>query len=123
MVELLITTSSSSPPVLLLLLIFLLFISLLLLQDQESWQRELEVLLTPGMRHENLLLLLGAERRGPLEEEQLWLITQFYERVSRGRGWPEREGSGRSHNGGSDWLRLPAGLPGRLPEGQHGELV
>ncbi|XP_075899248.1 activin receptor type-2B [Nelusetta ayraudi] len=54
------------------------------IQDQESWQRELEVLLTPGMRHENLLLLLGAERRGPPEEEQLWLITHFYERGSLG---------------------------------------
>lgn len=38
------------------------------------------------MRHDNLLLLLGAERRGPVEEKQLWLITQFYERVRSGRG-------------------------------------
>lgn len=47
--------------------------------------------LTPGMRHENILKYIAAERRGSHLEAELWLITEFHERV---RGELERMGKG-----------------------------
>ncbi|XP_029955072.1 activin receptor type-2B-like [Salarias fasciatus] len=52
------------------------------LQNKESWQNETDVFLTPGMRHENILRFVGAERRGTHLESELWLITEFHERGS-----------------------------------------
>lgn len=46
--------------------------------------------LTPGMRHENILKYIAAERRGSHLEAELWLITEFHERV-RGGQWEELE--------------------------------
>ncbi|XP_061569675.1 activin receptor type-2B isoform X2 [Cololabis saira] len=50
------------------------------IQNKESWQNEREVFLTPGMRHENILRFIGAERRGSHLETELWIITEFHER-------------------------------------------
>uniref|UniRef100_A0A1A8QPR3 Serine/threonine-protein kinase receptor n=1 Tax=Nothobranchius rachovii TaxID=451742 RepID=A0A1A8QPR3_9TELE len=56
------------------------------IQNKESWQNERDVFLTPGMRHENILRFLGAERRGQQRgthlEAELWLITEFHEKGS-----------------------------------------
>lgn len=38
--------------------------------------------MTPGMRHENILRYIGAEKHGANLETELWLITEFHERVS-----------------------------------------
>ena len=38
--------------------------------------------MTPGMRHENLLRYIAAEKHGTNLETELWLITEFHERVS-----------------------------------------
>ncbi|KAM3860256.1 activin receptor type-2B isoform 1-T1 [Diretmus argenteus] len=51
-------------------------------QDKESWQNETDVFTTPGMRHENILRYIGAEKRGNHLESELWLITEFHERGS-----------------------------------------
>ncbi|XP_043961034.1 activin receptor type-2B-like isoform X1 [Gambusia affinis] len=51
-------------------------------QNQESWQNERDVFLTPGMRHHNILRFIAAERRGSLPESELWLISEFHERGS-----------------------------------------
>ncbi|MEQ2202098.1 Activin receptor type-2B, partial [Xenoophorus captivus] len=52
------------------------------IQNKESWQNEREVFLTPGMRHENILRFIGAERRGSHLETELWLVSEFHERGS-----------------------------------------
>lgn len=52
-------------------------------QNKESWQNETEVFQTPGMKHQNILKYIGAERRGNHLEAELWIITEFHERVSR----------------------------------------
>ncbi|KAM6900482.1 activin receptor type-2B-like [Xenentodon cancila] len=52
------------------------------IQNKESWQNEREVFMTPGMRHENILRFIGAERRGSHLEAELWIITEFHERGS-----------------------------------------
>ncbi|XP_035474692.1 activin receptor type-2B [Scophthalmus maximus] len=51
-------------------------------QNKESWQNETDVFTTPGMKHENLLRFIAAERRGSHLEAELWLITEFHERGS-----------------------------------------
>uniref|UniRef100_UPI003AAFFFC6 activin receptor type-2B-like n=1 Tax=Centroberyx gerrardi TaxID=166262 RepID=UPI003AAFFFC6 len=52
-------------------------------QDKDSWQNEKDVFSTPGMRHQNILRYIGAERRGGSHlESELWLITEFHERGS-----------------------------------------
>lgn len=51
-------------------------------QDKQSWQNERDIFLTPGMRHENLLHYIAAEKHGTNLETELWLITEFHERVS-----------------------------------------
>uniref|UniRef100_A0A3Q1FUX2 Serine/threonine-protein kinase receptor n=1 Tax=Acanthochromis polyacanthus TaxID=80966 RepID=A0A3Q1FUX2_9TELE len=52
------------------------------IQNKESWQNERDVFMTPGMRHENILRYIGAEKRGNHLEAELWLITEFHERGS-----------------------------------------
>ncbi|KAI3355562.1 hypothetical protein L3Q82_018387, partial [Scortum barcoo] len=52
------------------------------IQNKESWQNERDVFTTPGMRHENILRYIAAEKRGSHLEAELWLITEFHERGS-----------------------------------------
>lgn len=35
------------------------------------------------MRHENVLRFIGAERRGNHPESELWLVSEFHERVRK----------------------------------------
>lgn len=41
--------------------------------------------ITSGMRHENILRYIAAEKRGSHLEAELWLITEFHERVRKRR--------------------------------------
>ncbi|CAB1326829.1 unnamed protein product [Coregonus sp. 'balchen'] len=50
--------------------------------DKQSWQNERDIFLTPGMRHENLLRYIAAEKHGSNMETELWLIVEFHERGS-----------------------------------------
>ncbi|XP_059182926.1 activin receptor type-2B-like [Centropristis striata] len=52
------------------------------IQNKLSWQNETEVFVTPGMKHENILKYIAAEKRGSHLEAELWLITEFHERGS-----------------------------------------
>ncbi|KAK1790878.1 hypothetical protein P4O66_014733, partial [Electrophorus voltai] len=52
------------------------------IQDKQSWQNEREIYLTEGLRHENLLRFISAEKRGTNLQMELWLITEFHERGS-----------------------------------------
>ncbi|AWP13720.1 Serine/threonine-protein kinase receptor [Scophthalmus maximus] len=52
------------------------------IHDKQSWQNELEIFTLSGMRHENLLHFMGAERRGSHMDMELWLITAFHEKGS-----------------------------------------
>uniref|UniRef100_A0A8P4G860 Serine/threonine-protein kinase receptor n=1 Tax=Dicentrarchus labrax TaxID=13489 RepID=A0A8P4G860_DICLA len=52
------------------------------IQNKLSWQTERDVFITPGMRHENILRYIAAEKRGSHLEAELWLITEFHERGS-----------------------------------------
>nr|XP_055138592.1 activin receptor type-2B isoform X1 [Symphalangus syndactylus] len=52
------------------------------LQDKQSWQSEREIFSTPGMKHENLLQFIAAEKRGSNLEVELWLITAFHDKGS-----------------------------------------
>lgn len=47
--------------------------------------------LTPGMKHENLLRYIAAEKRGTNLEMELWLISEFHQRVRR---WSRANGGG-----------------------------
>lgn len=80
-------------------------------QDKQSWQSEREIFSTPGMKHENLLQFIAAEKRGSNLEVELWLITAFHDKVSRGP-WRWTPRLGELDHGPS-----PAGLPqgGTLP--------
>uniref|UniRef100_A0A7N4PQ16 Serine/threonine-protein kinase receptor n=1 Tax=Sarcophilus harrisii TaxID=9305 RepID=A0A7N4PQ16_SARHA len=51
-------------------------------QDKQSWQNEYEVYSLPGMKHENILQFIGAEKRGTSVDVDLWLITAFHEKGS-----------------------------------------
>uniref|UniRef100_A0A8C7KZ08 Serine/threonine-protein kinase receptor n=1 Tax=Oncorhynchus kisutch TaxID=8019 RepID=A0A8C7KZ08_ONCKI len=51
-------------------------------RDKQSWQNERDIFLTPGMRHENLLRYIAAEKHGSNMETELWLIMEFHERGS-----------------------------------------
>lgn len=80
--------------------------------------------LTPGMRHENVLRYIAAEKRGNHVEAELWLITEFHERVRKRREEVEGRKGGR---GGSAVVLngscgVSAGLSVRLPEGKHRQL-
>ncbi|KAH0627616.1 hypothetical protein JD844_003573 [Phrynosoma platyrhinos] len=50
------------------------------IQDKQSWQSEREIFNTPGMKHENLLQFIAAEKRGTNLETELWLITAFHDK-------------------------------------------
>ncbi|XP_016326976.1 activin receptor type-2B [Sinocyclocheilus anshuiensis] len=52
------------------------------IQDKQSWQNERDMFSTPGMKHENLLRFIAAEKRGSNLETEFWLITEFHERGS-----------------------------------------
>lgn len=50
-------------------------------KDKQSWQNEYEIYSLPGMKHENILQFIGAEKRGNNIDIDLWLITAFHEKV------------------------------------------
>ncbi|TRY55337.1 hypothetical protein DNTS_009043 [Danionella cerebrum] len=50
--------------------------------DKQSWQNECDMFSTPGMKHDNLLCFIAAEKRGSNLETEFWLITEFHERGS-----------------------------------------
>lgn len=50
-------------------------------QDKQSWQNEYEIFNLNGMRHENVLQFIGAEKRGSNMDMELWLITSYHEKV------------------------------------------
>ncbi|XP_022523642.1 activin receptor type-2A isoform X3 [Astyanax mexicanus] len=52
------------------------------IQDKQSWQNEYEIYNLPGMRHENILHFMGAEKRGANLDIELWLITAYHEKGS-----------------------------------------
>ncbi|XP_042301709.1 activin receptor type-2A isoform X2 [Sceloporus undulatus] len=52
------------------------------IQDKQSWQNEYEIYSLPGMKHENILQFIGAEKRGTNIDVDLWLITAFHEKGS-----------------------------------------
>ncbi|KAK2840491.1 hypothetical protein Q5P01_014231 [Channa striata] len=52
------------------------------MQDKQSWQNEYEIYNLKGMRHENLLQFIGAEKRGSHVDMELWLITAYHEKGS-----------------------------------------
>ncbi|KAM7369530.1 hypothetical protein PAMP_010848 [Pampus punctatissimus] len=52
------------------------------IQNKESWRNEKDIFMTPGMRHENILRYIAAEKRGSHLEAEFWLITEFHERGS-----------------------------------------
>ncbi|XP_027764376.1 activin receptor type-2A [Empidonax traillii] len=52
------------------------------IQDKQSWQNEYEIYSLPGMKHENILQFIGAEKRGSSIDVDLWLITAFHEKGS-----------------------------------------
>lgn len=90
------------------------------LQNKDSWETERDVFMTPGMRHENILRFIAAEKRGSHPEAELWLITEFHERVRKGG----RGGVRNSRGCGVDLLMfVSAGLAVGLPEGKHDQLV
>lgn len=51
------------------------------MQDKQSWQNEYEIYSLPGMKHDNILQFIGAEKRGSSIDVDLWLITAFHEKV------------------------------------------
>uniref|UniRef100_A0A8C9WMT7 Serine/threonine-protein kinase receptor n=1 Tax=Scleropages formosus TaxID=113540 RepID=A0A8C9WMT7_SCLFO len=52
------------------------------LQNKQSWQNEYEIYSLSGMRHDNLLQFIGAEKRGSNIDLELWLITAYHEKGS-----------------------------------------
>lgn len=50
-------------------------------QDKQSWQNEYEIFTLNGMRHDNVLQFIGAEKRGSGMDMELWLITTYHEKV------------------------------------------
>lgn len=50
-------------------------------KDKQSWQNEYEIYSLPGMKHDNILQFIGAEKRGTSIDVDLWLITAFHEKV------------------------------------------
>ncbi|XP_068438445.1 activin receptor type-2B-like [Clinocottus analis] len=51
-------------------------------QNKDSWVNETDIFVTPGMKHDNILKFITAEKRGNHLEEELWIITEFHERGS-----------------------------------------
>lgn len=56
-------------------------VCVLCLKDKQSWQNEYEIYSLPGMKHDNILQFIGAEKRGTSIDVDLWLITAFHEKV------------------------------------------
>lgn len=52
------------------------------IQDKQSWQNEYEIYCLNGMRHDNLLRFMGAEKRGNNLDMELWLITAYHDKGS-----------------------------------------
>ncbi|XP_028835343.1 activin receptor type-2A isoform X3 [Denticeps clupeoides] len=52
------------------------------LQDKQSWQNEYDIYCLSGMKHENILHFIGAEKRGSSIDVELWLITAYHEKGS-----------------------------------------
>ncbi len=50
-------------------------------QNKQSWQSEYEIYSLSGMKHENILHFIGAEKRGNGVDIELWLITAYHEKV------------------------------------------
>lgn len=50
-------------------------------QNKQSWQNEYEMYSLSGMKHENILNFIGAEKRGNGMDIELWLITAYHEKV------------------------------------------
>ncbi|XP_061437583.1 activin receptor type-2B-like [Lethenteron reissneri] len=50
--------------------------------NQRLWQNEVDIFVTPGLSHHNLLQFIGAERREGNAEPEMWIITTFHERGS-----------------------------------------
>ncbi|XP_059353748.1 activin receptor type-2A isoform X2 [Carassius carassius] len=51
-------------------------------QNKQSWQSEYEIYSLSGMKHENILHFIGAEKRGNGIDIELWLITAYHEKGS-----------------------------------------
>ncbi|KAI2667943.1 Activin receptor type-2B [Labeo rohita] len=51
------------------------------IQDKQSWQNERDIYLTEGFKHENILHYISAEKRGTNLQMELWLVTEFHERL------------------------------------------
>uniref|UniRef100_A0A8C1KLP9 Activin A receptor type 2Ab n=1 Tax=Cyprinus carpio TaxID=7962 RepID=A0A8C1KLP9_CYPCA len=49
-------------------------------QNKQSWQSEYEIYSLSGMKHENILHFIGAEKRGNGVDIELWLITAYHEK-------------------------------------------
>ncbi|TRZ01020.1 hypothetical protein DNTS_016666 [Danionella cerebrum] len=52
------------------------------IQNKQSWQNEYEIYNVSGMKHENILHFIGAEKRGNGVDVELWLITAYHEKGS-----------------------------------------
>lgn len=52
-------------------------------QDKLSWQNEYEIFSVCGMKHDNILHFIGAEKRSNNLDLELWLITAYHEKVRR----------------------------------------
>ncbi|XP_053493416.1 activin receptor type-2A isoform X2 [Ictalurus furcatus] len=52
------------------------------IQNKQSWQNEYEMYSLSGMKHENILNFIGAEKRGNGMDIELWLITAYHEKGS-----------------------------------------
>ncbi|MCI4375808.1 hypothetical protein PGIGA_G00114120 [Pangasianodon gigas] len=52
------------------------------IQNKQSWQNEYEMYSLSGMKHENILSFIGAEKRGNGMDIELWLITAYHEKGS-----------------------------------------
>uniref|UniRef100_A0A8C1KNS6 Activin A receptor type 2Ab n=1 Tax=Cyprinus carpio TaxID=7962 RepID=A0A8C1KNS6_CYPCA len=49
-------------------------------RNKQSWQSEYEIYSLSGMKHENILHFIGAEKRGNGVDIELWLITAYHEK-------------------------------------------
>uniref|UniRef100_A0AAX7V433 Serine/threonine-protein kinase receptor n=1 Tax=Astatotilapia calliptera TaxID=8154 RepID=A0AAX7V433_ASTCA len=52
------------------------------IQDKLSWQNEYEIYSVSGMKHENILHFIGAEKRNNNLDLELWLITAYHDKGS-----------------------------------------
>ncbi|KAA8579654.1 hypothetical protein FQN60_006747 [Etheostoma spectabile] len=51
------------------------------IQDKLSWQNEYEIFTVSGMKHDNILHFIGAEKRNNNLDLELWLITAYHDKV------------------------------------------